>query len=530
MMKALLAVRFRALFAGMTKQGRQKKKQGVGTTVLLAVLYLYLGAMICGVMAMMFHSLAQPYHDAGLDWLYFSMAGTMALGLAVLGSVFTTQSQLYDAKDNDLLLAMPIPPGKILMSRMIPLLALNLLFAAIVMVPAMVVWAVFVRFSLLELLMQLICLIAVTLLAQAIACLLGWLLHLLLSKVNKSAASMIYMVAFLAIYFGIYSQAGEILTAMAVSGEAIARTLQHWVWPLYAMGLGSTGAIVYLLAFTGICTGIFALVYWLLSATFLHSATARRSGKRRRLDIRQAKAASAGSAIIQKELRHFLGCPVYLTNMGLGLILTAVLTVAGLIFRNTLLEALSPVLPVLQSLVPLLICAMLAFLVSTICISAPSISLEGKNLWILKSLPLSSRQILLGKLNFHCLLSVPVTFLAGLILSWAYGCSFADILLCAAIPALLSILNGLLGLICNLKWPRFDWLSEAYPCKQAAPVAIVMFSVMGLPVVFGALYYLLAQHISVTVFLLLAALILGAACFGLYKVLINWGVRKWEAL
>lgn len=530
MMKALLAVRFRALFAGMTRQGRQKKKQGVGTTVLLALLYLYLAAVICGMMAVMFHSLAQPYHCAGLDWLYFAMAGTMALGLAVLGSVFTTQSQLYDAKDNDLLLAMPIPPGKILMSRMIPLLALNLLFAAIVMVPAMVVWAVFVRFSLPKLLMQLICLAAVTLLAQAIACLLGWLLHLLLSKVNKSVASMIYMVAFLAIYFGIYSQAGDILTAMAVSGETIARALQTWVWPLYAMGLGSTGAVLFLLAFAGICTGVFALIYWLLSVTFLHSATARRSGKRRRLDIRQAKAAGVGSAIIGKELRRFLGCPVYLTNMGLGLILTIALTVAGLIFRHPLLETLSAVLPELEPLFPLLICAILAFLVSTTCISAPSISLEGKSLWILRSMPLSSRQILLGKLVFHCLLSVPLTSLAGLILSWFYGCGFADILLCAAIPALLSILNGLLGLICNLKWPRFDWLSEAYPCKQAAPVAVTMFSLMVLPVVFGGLYFLLAPYIGVTVFLLITALILGAACFGLFKVLTGWGVRKWEAL
>ena len=52
--------------------------------------------------ALMFSSLAPAYHTAGLDWLYCH-GGLMALGLSVFGSVFATQSQIYDAKDNGLL-------------------------------------------------------------------------------------------------------------------------------------------------------------------------------------------------------------------------------------------------------------------------------------------------------------------------------------------------------------------------------------------------------------------------------------------
>ena len=531
MLKALLSVRFRALFAGMTKQGRQKKKkQSIGMTVLFVVLYLYLAAVICGMMGLLFYSLAEPYHMAGLDWLYFAMAGTLGLGFAIVGSVFTTQSQLYDARDNDLLLAMPIPPGHILLSRMMPLLALNLLFSGIVMVPAMVVWAVFIRFSLPELLLQLLCLITVVLLAQAIACLLGWLLHLLLSKVNKAAASMIYMIAFLAAYFGIYSQAGNILSSMAVNGEAIAGALQNWVWPLYAMGQGCTGSVLHVLIFAAIGAAAFALVYRLLCVTFLRSATTRKSSRRRRLATKQFRSSDAGSAMVRKELRRFLGCPVYLTNMGLGLVFLVILAVAGVIFRNTLLEQLGELAILLKPWFPLVICALLAFTASMICISTPSVSLEGKHLWILKSLPVSSREILLAKLKFHCMMATPVTFLAGLILAVTYGCGIADAVLCGAVPALLTIISGLLGLICDLKWTKLDWISEAYPCKQSVSVVIVMFSVMGAPVVFGALYGLIAEFISVTVFLALAALLLAGICFGLYRALTTWGIKKWEAL
>lgn len=530
MMRALLRVRFRALFAAFMRQSQQKKKKSAGMTVLFLFLYLYLAVVICGMMGLLFFTLAEPYHVLGLDWLYFSMAGLMSLGFAVIGSVFTTQSQLYDAKDNDLLLSMPIPPRMILLSRMIPLLAMNLLFAGIVFLPAMVVYSAVIGFSFGKLILQLLSLLAVTLLAQAIACLLGWLLHLLLGKVNKSVASMVYMVAFLGIYFYVYSQAGDILNSLALSGEAIAGAFRSWVWPLYALGTACLGDLLLGLVFAVICCAVFALVYWLLSVTFLRSAVTRRSGKRRGLDLARVKASSPSRAILRAELKRFLGTPVYLTNMGLGLILVPGLAIAGVIFRSSLLDQFGPALPLLEPYIPLILCATLAFMASMTCISTPSVSLEGKNLWILKSLPVSSQQILRAKLDFHCLMAAPVTAVSGTILAAAFGCSIADSLLCGILPALLCILCGLLGLVCGLKWARFDWLSEAYPCKQSVAVLVVMFSMMGVPLVFGLAYALVQPVLSPTLFLALASAILAAASFGLYRLLMGWGARKWESL
>lgn len=531
MMKALLRLRFQALFAGMLRQGRQKKKNsGKGMLILFVFLYLYVAVVLCGAMALMFWTLAEPYHAMGLDWLYFSMAGSMGLGFAVIGSVFTTQSQLYDAKDNDLLLSMPIPPAKILLSRMLPLLALSLLFAAIVMVPAAVVYAVVVRFSAALVLFQLLSLLAVTLLSQAIACVLGWLLHLLLSKINKSIASLFYMVVFLGLYFSIYPRMNEILTAMALNAGTIGQAMQTWVWPMFAMGRGCLGAVGYLAVFAAISAAAFFLMYWLLSATFLRTATSRKGSRRHRLELSRQKVGSAVNAIMRKELRRFLGCPVYLTNMGLGLVMIAALAVAGVLFRSSLLESLGPMLPMLQPYFSLIICGILSVTASMVLISTPSVSLEGKYLWVLKSMPVSAEQILRGKLDFHCLLSTPLMVLCGLILTITYGCPVEQILLTPLVPALLTVLSGLLGLVCDLKWTRLDWISEAYPCKQSISVMIVMFSMMGLPLLMAGCYFLLADLVSISVFLLLIAVILAAVCFWLYKVLMCWGVKKWNAL
>lgn len=530
MMKALLRIRFKALFAGLMRQGKQRKKSNAGMIVLLIFLYLYVAVVLCGAMGVLFFSLAEPYHTLGLDWLYFAMAGLMGFGFAVLGSVFTTQSQLYDAKDNDMLLAMPLRPGQILLSRMLPLLALNLLFTAMVMVPAMIVYFLVVEFQLLNLLIQIVSIAAVTLLAQAIACLLGWLLHLLLTKINKSVASVLYLVIFMVLYFTLYSRAGEILNAMAINGSAIADALKTWVWPLYAMGAGSVGKWWLSIAFWLICAAAFGLVYWLLSVTFLHSATTRKGSKRKQLNLSDIKASGSGQAILRKELRRFLRCPVYLTNMGIGILFTAALAAAGVIFRSTLLEQLGELAEVFQPYMCLVICALLAFMTSMTCISAPSVSLEGKNLWLLKSMPISPKEILLAKLKFHCIMVTPITVLAGWILAFAYGCSPGEILLVGIVPGLLTVICGLFGLICDLKWARFDWISEAYPCKQSLSLLVVMFSMMGVPLLLGVVYLLLQNFLSAGVFLLLCTVILCGAAFGLYRVLLHWGTQKWEQL
>ena len=534
MMKALLSVRLRAMFASMTAQNRQKNKNGKGMLLLFAFLYLYLAVVLVGAMCLLFTQLAEPYHMIGLDWLYFSIAGLMGLGLSVFGSVFMTQNQLYEARDNDLLLSMPIKPSMILLSRMIPLLGLNLLFTAIVMVPASVMYAVLVRFSVLNFLMQLVGILAVCFLSQAISCLLGWGLHLLLSKMNKSFASALYMVLFLVIYFILYSQAGTIINSMAADGTAIASGLRSWVWPIYALGTGCNGSLPHLLVFAAISAAVFALVYYLLSATFLRSATTQRSGKRKKLDMGTIKAGSPTQAVLYKEWRHFLGSPVYLTNLSIGVLMAALLAAAGLIFRGKVLEILSAFSAMgmdPQPYIPLIICGMLSFLTSMMFVSAPSVSLEGKNLWILKSMPISTVGILQAKLLFHCRMTTPVTVLAGLVLAAAYGCNLPGILLCALVPGLLTVLSGVLGMACGLKWAKLDWLNEAYPCKQGMAATITMFSMMGVPLVLGLVYGFLAHTVlPPLLYLALCALVLVAMSFGFYRLMITWGVRTWDAL
>lgn len=279
---------------------------------------------------------------------------------------------------------------------------------------------------------------------------------------------------------------------------------------------------------------MFAIVYYVLSVTFLKSATFRRSVKRKKLDMGSMKAGTAAQAIVYKEWRHFLGSPVYLTNMGIGILMAAAVAVAGVVFRGTLMETLEQFSAMgmeLSGYIPLFICGIIGFLVSTMVVAAPSVSLEGKNLWVLRSMPVSGKQILLAKLRFHCLLTTPVTMAAGVVLAVTYGCDISGVLLCAVVPGLLTVLCGVLSMVCGLRWAKLEWLSEAYPCKQGMAVGISMFSMMGIPLLLGLGYVLLAGYgVSAILYLTLCAVLLGAASFGFYRLMVTWGIRKWDSL
>ena len=527
-MKTLLKIQLKNLLFRMRQNGSKKKTSGAVLTVLMIFVLLCLEVMFLAMWSELV-----IFCEMGLEWLYFALVGLVALALAVFGSVFMTQTQLYDAKDNELLLSMPIRPMHILMSRMAVLLIMTGGFTLAVLLPAYIIYAVFFGVTFMKVLSWVLCAAALILLGQALCCALGWLLHQFLMRVhNKAVASLVYMVVFLVVYFYFYTNANTLLTQLAESGTQIAATIQGAVWPLYALGLACAGDGMSLLFVVLLCAAIFVLVCRVLAISFIKTVNGGRTGGARRVRTvrNDLRALSPMRAISRKELRKFLTSPVYLTNMGLGIILLVGLPVAALIFRGKLLEMLGMIEP-LRPFVPGLILLALAFCIATTCISAPSVSLEGKSLWVLRSMPVSGKTVLLGKLRMQCLLVMPVAAISALALDLIIGCGLLDILLTMVIASLFGWFVGVIGLVLNLMMPRFDWINEAGPCKQSASVMLTIFGCYFVMLLFAGIFVLLCSAgLSVTLSLALCAVLLLAISAGIHAVLTHWGARRFETL
>ena len=186
MLKTLLRVRMAALLAAFTGQSRKRKNQTKGKAAGYAFLMLYCFCAFVFLFYTSFSQFAAAFFPAGLGWLYFAMFAIMAFALMFIGSVFTAKSQLFEAKDNELLLSMPVPPGMILLSRMAALLAMNFVFELVVALPVFVSWLQYGGASGSGILAFVVIVLVLPLFSLAVSCLFAWLVSLITSRMRNT--------------------------------------------------------------------------------------------------------------------------------------------------------------------------------------------------------------------------------------------------------------------------------------------------------------------------------------------------------
>ena len=243
MLKALLKVNAAALLNWLSGSGKRsgKGKSSKGKMIVYGLLMLYALGVFCWLFGQIFAQLAAPLYTAGSGWLYFVYVFILAFAVMFVFSVFAAKNRLYEAKDNDLLLSMPILPSTILASRMALLLAMNVLFGAIVVAPAIYRWYEVTLFDAGSLICIIVEFLGLCLFSLSLSALFGWLLSLVSSRMRKKAlAETLFSFVFLALYFYFYSQLNVIISDLIVNNTDIAESLGG-VAPLYWIGAGATG-------------------------------------------------------------------------------------------------------------------------------------------------------------------------------------------------------------------------------------------------------------------------------------------------
>lgn len=186
MLKTLIKLQFQKALARYTANSSNKKKNGKKSSFNSPAVYLALLAFVGVVFAFMFYNMfsmmAPMLATSGFSWLYFLYVMGASFVISTIGCIFLSLSQLYEAKDNELLLSMPIPPRSILFCRMLPLYAQNLLFCALVQVPAFAAYATNVSVSASLVVSQIVILLLVPLLSLSVSCVLGWLIAFVTSR------------------------------------------------------------------------------------------------------------------------------------------------------------------------------------------------------------------------------------------------------------------------------------------------------------------------------------------------------------
>lgn len=532
MLKSLVEIRLKAMFAGMFRNSKRAKSRNLGMKILIGLLAVYVLASFFMMFGMMFHMLCEPFYKMGLGWLYFSTTGILAFALCFIGSVFAVQHQLFNAKDNELLLSMPIPPQAILLSRMLSLLALNYLFEAFVLLPAVVIWFMTAPFSIVGVIAFIISFLALPLLSMTLSSLFGWLLSWLETKLRrKNIVSLVFSLLMLGAYMYFYTRMQTYINLMIANGESIASAVRRALPPAYHMGMAiAEGSMLSLALFVIFCAAPFALIMLLLTRNFIRIATSSKGTARIAYREKALRSSSVRAALFIKEMRHFLGSPMYILNAGLGAVFMVVIAVM-LAVNGESVRGLLTSLEETGFSAALAACAAITACSALVFITAPSISLEAKNFWILRSIPVSSGETLLAKANTHIVFCVPFILISAVITIFSTGAGVIEALLLIFLPLSVTFVIAYLGIIVNLRFPKFDWLNEVVAIKQSASSLISMFGSMAVLLIPVLLYaFVLKGRVPADIYLAGWTVLFALLAYILRRLLITVGAARFESL
>ena len=520
---------FRSYFIN-PKTGKKRSKMGVfGMFVFFTAIMLLLAGMFFGLSFLMGDGL----FSAGMDWLYFVLMGIMAILMGTFGSVFNTYATLYLAKDNEMLLAMPIPPSKILITRMSLVYGMSLMYSGIVWIPAVVYAWIFGTMSTTAVVYDVLLIFLVALFVTVVTCVLGWVVALISSRVkNRSIVIVVISLVLFGAYYYVCFNMMNILQKLLLNAQALGEGIRVWANVLYQLGRAAAGDTTAMLIFSGISLVLFILCFVVLSKSFLHIATKTHS-ETRKAGTLTVKSSGVSAALMHRELKRFLSSPTYMLNCGLGIAILPVLAIFALVKREILdgvISGMSDLLPWIGSILPMAVVIIVCLCAGLNAVSTPSISLEGKHLWILRSLPVSGRMVLNAKLRLHIWLNLPAAVFAAVVLGFCLSLETLTVALCVLFIAAFVWLTGAFGLMLGVLRPNFQWTSEAMPIKQSMNVMISILLGFGLPILAAVGCYLLRNICSAEVYMALAAGLLMLISLALTWWLDTKGAARFDAL
>lgn len=510
MLKILLKTRLQMLISGMSGKRKTdrfgRERTGKGGLIALAVLLPILFLIYLYMLLSFFRLTAEVTASVGLQWLHYALAAGVAVLLSVFGSVFSTQSQLFDAKDNELLLSMPIKPRHILLSRLLLVYLLNLAFTVLVMLPCGISAIEFFGCTAPGVIAYVIFTLLLPLLSTALCCLLGWLLSLITAKISNKAImntvmTILFIVVFYIVYFRFlnvaFNEDGNAIRTITDMLPRLERVFSTFLAPFYWFGkLFAEGNILCGLGALFAIVLPFALAVYLLSRSFFKIAMAKSGAKKRVYRQKEMKVSGLRWALVKKELKHFASSAAYMTNCGLGLLMLLALGVFLLIKQDiaALASVLLTSLGFPQGSEALIAVTVLCFAGFANDMTAPSVSLEGKSRWIAQSIPTDLSNVLFAKVDMQILLTAPVLLFASVAAAIAFRMNGLSLVLILILPQIVNLLSALAGLWLNLLMPKYDWPSETVPIKQSAPVALMLFGVMLYVMIPAGVYFLFLRN------------------------------------
>ena len=516
----LVKIQLKGLFKGSFENKKIK-------TIIMTLLYIYLIGYFFMMFGIFFDSIIEPFHAMNLDWLYFALMGIVIILITFIGSIFITYGMIYDSKDNELLLSLPIQSQYILTSRLLTLYVYDFIQVLFISLPALYIYITQVGISILSLIAFLCTIITFPLFVLCISCLFSYFLgHVLIRVNNKNFVTVVLTTLFLIFYFMVIGNIQEYMFELIAGGEQIASVIKNTLFPIYHMAIGIADGNMISLGIYLICILVpSAIVYKILSVYFVLMALSKPQVKKNKYEMKKLKSQSLYITLVKRELKHIMSNVNLLLNGLIGVLFCIIGAVALFIYRDEMIA----IVTILGDITPYLCFAVALFATSNM-ITSSIISLEGHTLWNIKVLPISAKEILLSKLLVQLCMTIPSSLILTLSFMINFDLSIQKWLLIVLSAFIFNIFVAIVGLIANILLPNFNWRNEVVCVKQSLSSLVGMFSCIGVVAFIGVLYSRINDLVNINTYMYMILILFFVVDIVLYYILMSWGVRKFESI
>jgi len=464
----------------------------------------------------------------GATEVLLTMMMAAASVVALFTGILNAKGLLFGFKDFDFQMSLPIKAWKIVASRVAIQYIYDLFFCALIMLPSIGMYAYFVNPEPLFYLYALIAFLCTPAIPVVVAAVLGAGLSVLAARFRRT--DFVRLIGMLILVFGIMALNFSMSRVNEQIASQVADLVDQFkrIYPPSAMYHLALGDLDFgsLLAFAAVSAAVFALFSLFIGRVFKRIntlVTARRTLGN--FKLQEVRVASPMRALFVREIHTYFGIALYVFNTSFGMIILLLAAIASLFVSPERLGAMLGDPQILLTAVPMLPFVM-SLLVGMTSTTACSVSIEGRKLWIVKSLPINARQILDAKLGVNLLITVPVVLASAAIFALRFSLPASLVFYLFLTPLVYAGLTSVMGLWLNLLLPKLDWLHEVQVIKQSASVLVAVLLGMllaGLPIYLSTVFGLYQTLAVVTVAVALTD-------FVLYTLLLWFGPRRFNNL
>lgn len=457
-----------------SKDARERRQAVMGVVAIVLIVAVY-----GGMSGMTSYEMIRAGIDPSIPFLMIAaMASLFALAMAFSQGSAT----LSGFADFDTLMGMPIRTWMIVLARFSALYLVEAVYCIAYLVPCGAVYAILLKpawwFYPVFLLMTVLLPVAPVVLGSGADLLLS--AAFAGSKYRKgitSTVKMILLLGFIVFSYLLPQMSSSFFTAPQQTAGIASRIYPPAQW----FAEGAVGNLPLAALFTFGSIALCALFVFILNKTFLPLHDRLSAGyhvKNYRLGA--LKRSSMAKALFMIERKRFFNSTAWVINTIIGSVLIVVLGVVGTVLSGKLTALFR--IPAMAGYAGVAATAMLIFCATIAPTTCCAISMEGKELWISKTLPVSAKKWLRAKLLMNLLLVGPSLLFTILLLTVSYRSVLgpAEIVGMILTPIAALLFTTVFGLWVNAKMPRFNWKSETEVVKQSGAVLIMLLTGVGI--------------------------------------------------